>query len=67
MSTEQEPTGGQLRDAMKRIEQLMLSGLDHGYFNFTISGETVNGGKRRLIVSAGKSYQFTIPEHDLPR
>jgi hypothetical protein len=26
-----------------------------------------NGGKRHLVIRAGKSHKFTVPEEELPR
>jgi hypothetical protein len=58
---------GQLREALKRLEGLVVDGLKHGFFECSISCEVASGGKRQLIICAGKSYKFTIPEHELPR
>jgi hypothetical protein len=59
--------GGQLRDALRRIEGLLLDGLRHGFFDCTIACEIVSGGKRQLVIRAGKSHKFTIPEDEVPR
>lgn len=60
--------GGQIRQALDRIERLVVDGLKHGFFDYSIHCEIVHGGgKRRLVVRAGKSHQFTIPEAEVPR
>ena len=47
------------------IERMLLDGLVHGHFDFSIHSEITNGGTRRLTISAGKSHQFLIPADDL--
>jgi hypothetical protein len=57
----------QLANALRAIERLIIEGLAHGFFDYSISCEIVSGGKRRMQIRAGKSHQFTIPEHELPK
>ncbi|HXZ15250.1 MAG TPA: hypothetical protein VEH77_04640 [Roseiarcus sp.] len=39
----------------------------HGFFEYAIACEIGNGGKRQLVIRAGKSHKFIIPENELPR
>jgi hypothetical protein len=59
--------GRQVREALDRLQGLVVEGLKHGFFDYSVSGEIVHGRKRRLIIKAGKSHQFTIPEDELPK
>ncbi len=59
--------GGQMREALDRLRGLVVDGLQHGFFDYSISCEMGNKGKRQLVIRAGKSHKFTIPEDDLPR
>ena len=59
--------GRQVREALGHLEHLVLDGLRHGFFNYSIACEIGNGGKRQLVIWAGKSHKFVIPEDDLPR
>jgi hypothetical protein len=59
--------GGQLREALDRLRGLVVDGLKHGFFDYSISCEVGSKGKRQLVIRAGKSHKFTIPEDDLPR
>lgn len=59
--------GGQFREALDRLEGLIVDGLKHGFFDYSIACEVTNGGKRQLVIRAGKSHKFTIPENELPR
>ena len=59
--------GGQMLEALDRIRSLVVDGLKHGFFDYSISCEVGNKGKRQLVIRAGKSHKFTIPEDDLPR
>lgn len=58
---------GQLADALAHLETVVVEGLRHGFFEYTITCEIGNGKKRRLVIRAGKAHKFTIPEEDLPR
>jgi hypothetical protein len=61
-------TGGpQLREALDQIGQIVLDGLRHGHFRATISSGIGKGNRRDLVIEAGKSHKFTIPEEELPR
>ena len=57
---------GQVREALNRLEDLFIDGVKHGFFRCSIACETLNG-KRHVVIEAGKSHKFTIPEHEVPR
>jgi hypothetical protein len=58
--------GSSEREAMlARLKEIVLDGLRHGYFSCRVTCELVNDRKRRVIIEAGKSHQFTIREEDL--
>jgi hypothetical protein len=59
--------GRQLREALDRLEGLVVDGLKHGFFDYSIACEIAPGGKRQLVIRAGKSHKFTIPEDEVPR
>jgi hypothetical protein len=59
--------GPQLREALNRIEGLVVEGLRHGFFDYSIACEIGKGGRRQLVIRAGKSHKFTIPADELPR
>jgi len=59
--------GGQMREALDRLCGLVVDGLKHGFFEYTISCDVGSKGKRQLMIRAGKSHKFTIPEDNLPR
>jgi hypothetical protein len=59
--------GPQFREAFKRLVQIVLDGLRHGHFRCAISSSIGKGNRRELVVEAGKSHKFTIPEDELPR
>ena len=56
-----------LEAALDLLREIVLDGLRHGFFECAVSSEVVNGKKRRLIIRAGKSHQFTIAEDELPQ
>ena len=58
---------GEVREALDCLEGLVADGLKHGFFDYSIACEIANGGKRKLMIRAGKSYMFTIPEDQMPR
>lgn len=57
----------QVREALDRLEGLFVDGLKHSFFDYSIAREIVNGGKRQLVIRAGKSRKFKIPENEVPR
>ncbi len=59
--------GRQVREVLERLRGLVVDGLKHGYFDYTINCEIGKGNKRQLVIRAGKSHKFTIPEDELPR
>jgi hypothetical protein len=66
--TKSRETGGpQFNKAMTCLERTVVEGLNHGFFDCTITGEILAGGKRQIVIRAGKSHKFMIPEEELPR
>lgn len=63
----QRAKSGQVREALDRLEGLVVDGLKHGFFDYSIACEVANGGKRQLVIRAGNGHKFTIPEHEVPR
>ena len=63
----QRAKSGQVREALDRLEGLIVDGLKHGFFRYSVVCEVSNGGKRQLVIRAGKSYKFTIPEDEVPQ
>jgi hypothetical protein len=59
--------GPQLRDALDRIEGFVVDGLRHGFFEYSLVCEIGKDGRRQLVIQAGKSHKFTIPEDEVPR
>jgi hypothetical protein len=56
---------GQIAEALAHLEKVVVEGLHHGFFDCTIACEIGPGGKRQLVIRAGKSHKFTIPEEEL--
>ncbi|MFI5366712.1 MAG: hypothetical protein ACHQ4J_13935 [Candidatus Binatia bacterium] len=56
-----------LREALDHVRDQLIDGLRHGFFTFTITCELVKDRKRRLVVTTGKSEQFTIPADEVER
>jgi hypothetical protein len=57
----------QVREALDQLEALVVDGLKHGFFDYSIACEVANGGRRQLVIRAGKSHKYTIPEDEVPR
>ena len=61
-------TGGpQFREAVACLMQIVVEGLQHGHFRCAIAIGIGKEKKRELVIEAGKSHKFTIPEEELPR
>ena len=54
-----------LNRALDHVRDQLVDGLRHGFFEFTITCELVKDRKRRLVVTTGKSEQFTIPANEV--
>ena len=59
--------GPRFVEAFDRLARVLVDGLQHGFFDYSLSCEVVKGGKRQFVIKAGKSHLFTIPEDELPR
>jgi hypothetical protein len=53
--------------ALDLVELLLIEGLKHGHFDYSVTCELGTNGRRLLIVKAGKSHKFTIEGIDVPR
>lgn len=63
----EKPVGGtQYRDAVAHLSKVLLEGLRHGHFEVTLKSSISKGGKRELLVEAGNSHKFVIPEDEIP-
>ena len=58
-------TADSLNRALEYVHDQLVDGLRHGFFECTITCEIVKDRKRRLLVKAGKSEQFTISADEL--
>ena len=67
LSTSPRAYHGQIAEALAHLEKVVVDGLRHGFFDCSIVCEIVSGGKRQLVIRAGKSHKFTIPEDEVPR
>ena len=56
-----ESPGGSRDRALSRIVAEIHAGLRHGFFAYSLTCEVVGHGRRRLVLHAGKHYQFVIP------
>jgi len=57
--------GPQTKRAIDKLQKEILEGLKHGFFDYGISCEIIQGKKRRLQFKAGKSHCFLIPEEEI--
>ena len=55
-----------VRSALNLIESLLVEGIKHGHFDYSLTCQTGTNGRRLLIVKAGKSHKFTIEGIDVP-
>ncbi|HWG42175.1 MAG TPA: hypothetical protein VN688_05265 [Gemmataceae bacterium] len=51
--------------ALSKLREIVLQGLNHGFFEYTVIGEIIGQQKRRLVLKAGKSFQFVIAADEL--
>ena len=58
--------GSRTAEALAHLQQVVIDGLRHGFFECSVVCEIVSSGKRQLVIRAGKSHKFFIPEDELP-
>lgn len=58
---------GECMRALKKLEQLVVGGLQHGHFKYTVVCEMTTGNKRRLVIEAGVSHKFVIPPDEVEK
>lgn len=58
---------GQTAEALAHLEKIVVDGLRHGFFDYSITCQIVSGGKRQLMIRAGKCHKFTIRVDEVPR
>jgi hypothetical protein len=51
--------------ALEKLRQVVLDGLRHGFFECSVQCDMTNGKRRRLVIKAGVSHQFTISADEL--
>jgi hypothetical protein len=56
---------GECMRAFKKLQQVVVAGLKHGHFEYSVVCEVINGRKRRLVIKAGVSHQFIIPLEEI--
>jgi hypothetical protein len=56
---------GEFDKALDKLHEEFRAGLQHGFFECVITCEIVKGHKRRVIIKAGRSHRFIIPEDEL--
>jgi hypothetical protein len=56
---------GEFVRALKKLQQVVVAGLKHGHFEYSVVCEITTGRKRRLVIKAGVSHQFIIPLEEI--
>ena len=64
---EPQPQDGlrQVDRALGKLREIVLQGLNHGFFECTVLSEIIGQQKRRLLIKAGHSFQFVIEADEL--
>jgi hypothetical protein len=65
--SQRDSYGWQLGGALAQLERVVVDGLRHGFFRCSITCAIDKGGRRELVIEAGKSHKFTIPQDEVPR
>jgi hypothetical protein len=65
MWTEQPDCAPTVEVMLRHLRAIVLDGVRHGFFDYSVTGEILNGGKRGITIKAGKSHRYIFPEDDL--
>ena len=52
---------------LSRVRKEIVAGLQHGEFEFTMSGERTKDGKYHVRVKAGRIHRFSVPDAELQK
>ncbi len=55
----------ELERALRQLRLEVFAGLNHGFFDLSVSCELIADRKRRLTIKSGKSYRFVIAEDEV--
>lgn len=55
----------QLQELLGHLTLLIEDGLTHGFFEYRIKCEIGSGGRRQVVIHAGKSHKFNIPADEV--
>ncbi len=58
--------GAEVAELLDFIEKTIIADLGHGYFEVTVRCDIASKGRREVVVKAGKSYKFNIPDDQVP-
>ncbi len=61
MKTGHDGDASALNRLMRRVIAEIDDGVRHGHFEYTLSCEVIGQGRRRVVLRAGKHYQFVLP------
>ena len=56
-----EGYGDQVREALDRLRALIVDGVKHGFFDYSISCEVSNKGRRKLVVRLARATSSRSP------
>ncbi len=56
---------GELQRVLEVVKKEIVTGLQHGEFEFSISGERAKTGKHHLRIKAGRVHRFEVPDAEL--
>ena len=55
-----EPAGGELKAACEHVVRELVDGVRHGFFEMTVTVETMQSKKKSVTIKAGKSHRFIV-------
>ena len=53
-------SSGDLMSACEHMVRELVDGVQHGFFEMSVTVETMQSKKRSITIKAGKSYRFVI-------
>jgi hypothetical protein len=63
--SKRSPSNNECDTMFARLQEIVLDGLQHGFFDCLITCELVKDRRRRVVIRAGKNHLFSIREEDL--
>lgn len=66
MKRSQNPSMNTLQELLQQVGNLIMRGIQHGHFDYQITGSSNANGRRNIVLKAGITHRYDMNISDLP-